>query len=430
MVANSYHIQHFVTTRLPVGRRRSGTAGTSCGGGLGAEACIHPPAGGHSRAVGRVKEALSARKEGITNRGCPNVPGNDGILDGQKQTQHGGIGPAPLRAAVGGGARMSGELAVGVVGVGTMGAHHARVYDELSGADLIGVADADPATARSVAEEYDTHALGKEQLLERADAVSVAVPTEFHAEVATEAIASDTATLVEKPFVTDPDRGRAVAARARRRGVPLQVGHVERFNPAVEALQDILPEVEPIAVAARRQGPPVDRTSSDSAAMDLMIHDIDILLTVADSPLRSVSAVSAHDGQHISAHLSFESGLVGTLTASRVTQEKIRDLAITAEDCQVEIDYLDRSVEIHRHSMPEFLVDGGDVRYRHESIIERPTIENGEPLKAELAAFVEAVRSRTEPAVTAEDGIRAAETALRVETAAERAEQLPAARPP
>jgi predicted dehydrogenase len=193
------------------------------------------------------------------------------------------------------------------------------------------------------------------------------------------------------------------------------VGHVERFNPAVGALREILPELDPIAVAARRQGPPVDRASSDSAAMDLMIHDIDILLTVAESPVRSVSAVAAGEGQHICAQLAFESGLVGTLTASRLTQQKIRDLAITARECQVDVDYLDRSVEIHRHSMPEFLVDGGDIRYRHESIIERPTIENGEPLKAELSAFVDTVREGTEPPVTAADGIRAVELARRVE---------------
>ena len=313
---------------------------------------------------------------------------------------------------------MNGEVAVGVVGVGAMGSHHARVYNELPGADLVGVADVDGSAARAVAGEYDTRVLDRERLLDRADAVSVAVPTELHAEVATAAIARETAALVEKPFVKDPDRGRAVEARARDQGVTLQVGHVERFNPAVEALQDILPEVDPFAVAARRQGPPVDRSSSDSAAMDLMIHDIDILLTVSDQPVQSVSAVSARGGQHVSAHLQFESGLIGTLTASRVTQEKIRDLAITAEDCQVEVDYLDRSVEIHRHSMPEFLVDDGDMRYRHESIIERPTIQNGEPLKAELGSFIDAVRTGAEPVVTAEDGIRAVETALRVEAAA------------
>lgn len=313
---------------------------------------------------------------------------------------------------------MSEEVAVGVVGTGSMGSHHARVYSELPAANLVGVADLDGAASRSVAEEYDTRVLEKERLLERVDAVSVAVPTSLHAQVAMEALERDTATLVEKPFVKDPNRGRAVAARARQRGIPLQVGHVERFNPAVEALQDVLPDVNPIAVAARRQGPPVDRSSSDSAAMDLMIHDIDILLTIATSPLRSVSAVSAHGDQHISATLEFESGLVGTLTASRVTQQKIRDLSVTAEDCQIEVSYLDRSVEIHRHSVPEFLVDNGDMRYRHESIIERPTIQNGEPLKAELGSFLEAVTDGTEPRVTAEDGIRAVETARRVEAAA------------
>lgn len=313
---------------------------------------------------------------------------------------------------------MSGPVSVGVIGVGSMGRHHARVYNELPAAEFVGVADKDEDVAAEVADRFETRVFGREDLLARCDAVSVAVPTAHHAPVATRAIEEGVAPLVEKPFVADLARGKQLAELADQREVPLQVGHIERFNPAVTALEAVRPEIDPIAVAARRQGPPVDRAGSDSTVMDLMIHDIDILLTIASSPVSSVTAVSAPDGPHITAQLQFEEGLIATLTASRITQEKIRDLAITAADCQVEVDYLDRDVRIHRQSVPEYLADDGDLRYRHESIIERPTIDNGEPLKAELTSFLEAVAEGRTPEVTAEDGLRAVELATRIEAVA------------
>lgn len=327
------------------------------------------------------------------------------------------------------GVAMTESLQVGVVGVGSMGQHHARVYNELPTTELVGVADTDREMAASVADEYGTHVRSRSELLQRAEAVSIAVPTAHHATVATEALENGTAALVEKPFVADIQQGQVLTARARKRDVPLMVGHIERFNPAVEALRDVLPEIEPIAIATRRQGPPVNRDGDDSTVMDLMIHDIDILLSIAAAAPERIAAVSASDTQHVAAQVQFGDGLVGTLTASRITQERIRDLAITARDCQVEVDYLDRSIQIHRHSMPEYLAHDGDLRYRHESIIERPTVDNGEPLKAELTAFIEAVQEGTEPPVTGEDGLRAVRIAQEIEQRAEEAVRATTARP-
>jgi len=155
---------------------------------------------------------------------------------------------------------------------------------------------------------------------------------------------------------------------------------------------------------------------------DLMIHDIDIVTTVSDAPVADISAIGIDDNAHVMAQLEFEDGLIATLTASRVTQERIRDLAVTAEDCQIDVDYIDQSVEIHRHSLPEYVTDNGDVRYRHESIIERPTIENGEPLKNELREFVTAVREGREPRTPATQGLRAVEIAHRIKDEAEATE--------
>ncbi|MFC3476455.1 Gfo/Idh/MocA family protein [Halobacterium litoreum] len=306
-------------------------------------------------------------------------------------------------------------LSVGVIGVGSMGRNHVRVYRELAETDLVGVADADREAAERVAGEYGTEAFATGDLLSRVDAVSVAVPTSAHAPLVADAIDAGVHVLVEKPFVADPEEGRALADAARDAGVTLQVGHVERFNPAVRTLASILPGLDVIAVTAERLGPPVDRDLDASVVSDLMIHDIDVACAMLDADPISVSASGTADGEYATAHCSFEGGVVASLTASRVTQQKVRRFAVTARECRVTVDYLDQSVEIHRSSTPEYVATNGDLRHRTESVVERPLVENGEPLKHELASFADAARNGTDPVVTAEDGVRAVELASCIE---------------
>ncbi|WP_115863541.1 Gfo/Idh/MocA family protein [Halorussus litoreus] len=306
-----------------------------------------------------------------------------------------------------------------VVGVGSMGRHHARVYSELPDVNLVGVSDVDEETARQVAEDHGTIPMDRDALLDAADVASICVPTRFHAEVAAECIDSGVDVLVEKPFVADPARGRQLIERAEEAGVTIQVGHVERFNPAIRALSDVVADLDVIAVDARRLGPPPEGRQLDrSAVLDLMIHDIDVVLAMLDGQPENVTAQGVKDNQYAAATLSFSDGTVATLTASRVTQERVRTLAITAEECRVDVDYVDRSVEIHRHSLPEYIEDNGDVRYRHESIVERPTVETGEPLKNQLESFVAAAISDAEPVVSGEDGLRVLELARQIDEAA------------
>jgi len=315
---------------------------------------------------------------------------------------------------------MTDRIRAGVVGVGSMGRHHARVYSELPGVELVGVADLDSERAGEVASQFDTHVRDQDELLSVADAVSIVVPTRHHEAVARAAIDAGTHLLVEKPFVDDEKAGRELTAAARESDLVLQVGHVERYNPAVQALEDVLADADPIAFAARRQGPPVDRDTGDSVVSDLMIHDIDIVCSLADAPVASVTASGIRDGGHVVAQLTFDDETVASLTASRVTQRRIRDLSVTAHDCHVEVDYLDQSVRIHRHSLPEYVATDGDVRYRHESVIERPTVETGEPLKNELSSFAESIRNGDAPETTGADGIRAVELATQIERALDR----------
>lgn len=310
------------------------------------------------------------------------------------------------------------QLPVGVIGVGDMGQHHARVYTETPGVDLVGVVDEDTERARSVATEYSTRELDRSTLFDRVEAVSIAVPTRAHASIAREAIDAGVGLLIEKPFVREPAVGRDLIERARERDVVLQVGHIERFNPAIRTLTDVLADLDVIAIDARRLGPPIDRDVDRSVAFDLMIHDIDILLSLLGTDPQSISAVGCRDNRHVTTTLQFGDGVVGTLTASRLTQQKVRECWITTSECLVVVDYIEQTVRIHRHSLPEYVESAGGVRYRHESITERPTVENGEPLKHELSSFTKAVKNGTEPVVTGVDGLRALELVRQIDTLA------------
>jgi predicted dehydrogenase len=304
---------------------------------------------------------------------------------------------------------------VGVIGVGSMGSNHVRVYQELPGARLCGVADADPGRAAEVAREYDTVAMARDDLLDAVDAVSVAVPTPFHYEVARDAIDHGVHLLVEKPFVQHPSDGRELIAAAEAVDVTLQVGHIERFNPAVEVLTKVVSGLDVIAIQARRLGPPVGRNVGDGVVLDLMIHDIDVLLSLVDAKMSHVDAAGTRNNQYVSANVCFENGVIGGLEASRLTQERIRKLSVTTTECQINLDYLDQSVLIHRQSTPAYVESEESLRYRNESVTERPLVETGQPLRRELEAFLRAVRSGDPPVVTGEDGLRVLELASKID---------------
>lgn len=308
----------------------------------------------------------------------------------------------------------SDRIAVGVIGVGSMGEHHARILSELPAADLVGVTDADFDRAEAVANRYGTRALSMDTLLERCSAVTVAVPTRAHEEVVTSCLEADTHVLVEKPIAHSVEAARRLAETANRAGLVLQVGHVERFNPAVRTARDVLEDLTPIAVDAQRLGPPIDRQGDRSVTTDLMIHDVDLVHWLLGTPPTVMSAAAGADGAYATATLR-NGPVIATLTASRVTQQKVRRLAITTEDCLVVVDYLEQSVTIHRDSYPEYVRDDGGTRYRHEHVLERPQVDSGEPLRLELEAFLESVHTGARPQVTPSEAIAALETVQSIE---------------
>lgn len=313
---------------------------------------------------------------------------------------------------------MTDTTRTGVIGVGYMGWNHARLYSELPTVDLVGVADRDQKRAVQAARKFDAEALPVDGLLDRVDAVSIAVPTQHHGDLIDACFDAGVHVLVEKPFVDDVDYGRALVDRSEATGLTLQVGHVERFNPAVTTLADIASHLDVIAFSTRRVGPSVDRQLTDSVALDLMIHDIDIVLSMVDAPLDELTSVSTAGGEHATAALRFENGVVADLTASRITQREERTVEVATETGCLVADCIDQSVAVHRSSPSVPASTNGHRLYQCDDVVERPRVRRADPLRRELESFVDVVTTGDEPLVGGRHGLRAVEVAQRVEAAA------------
>ncbi|MBI4637812.1 MAG: Gfo/Idh/MocA family oxidoreductase [Candidatus Rokubacteria bacterium] len=287
------------------------------------------------------------------------------------------------------------RVRAGVVGVGHMGQYHTLVYAEQWNVELVGVVDVDPARAAEAAREYGTRAFSDHrELIGRVDVASIAVPTEQHFDVARDLLEAGVSVLVEKPMTPTLEEARELFAVARRTGAALHVGHVERFNGAVQELKKIVDR--PILVESRRLGPFVPRVEKDTVVMDLMIHDIDIVLTLVDSAPRRLAAMgsSVHSAvpDVATVQIWFDSGTIATITASRATEEKIRTLAITQADAYIVLDYTDQDIQIHRRAAQEYTLNRESIRYRQASFVEHLFVHKDNPLKLEILDLIRAMR--------------------------------------
>src|SRR5437899_11744524 len=287
------------------------------------------------------------------------------------------------------------RLRAGVVGAGHMGQYHMLAYAELWDIDLIGVVDVDRERAKQVAAHYDTQALSDHrELIGKVDLASVAVPTEQHFQVTADLLEAGIGVLVEKPITPTLEEARELFAIARRTGTVLHVGHVERFNGAVQELAKIVER--PILIESRRLGPFVPRVQKDSVVMDLMIHDIDIVLGLVDARPRRLtafgSAVHSDVADVANVQIWFDSGTIATITASRATEEKIRTLAITQPDAYIVLDYLVQDIQIHRRAAQASQPNRESIRYRQASFVEHLFVHKDNPLKLEILHLVGAVR--------------------------------------
>jgi predicted dehydrogenase len=310
------------------------------------------------------------------------------------------------------------SVPVAVVGAGNMGANHIRVYDELPDAELVGVVEPDPDQAREIADQYRVPVVDRVADLEGARAVTVAVPNRLHREVAETCINEGMDVLVEKPLATTIEEAEAIVEVAAEAGAVLQVGHIERFNPAVEVLDEILKNEEIIALEAHRLGPFHEHLSDESVIFDLMIHDIDIIDSIVDSQVTYTNAVGANSRaeklDHVTANMMFENGVVGTATASQVTHGKVRNLTVTTQNVYIKLDYQDQNIVIHRRGVGQQMSVEGRTGYRTETVSETPFVPTREPLKNEIEHFLNRVHDREVPRVSGIDGVQAVERAVEI----------------
>jgi predicted dehydrogenase len=300
------------------------------------------------------------------------------------------------------------KIRVAVAGAGEFGRNHARVYREIEGADLIGIYDRDARRAAAVAKEFQTKVFATlEELRGRADAVSVAVPTIAHAEVGCRLMEMGLDVLVEKPMAVNLAEADALLASAKKNKRILQVGHVERFNPAVIAVEPILNR--PLFFEVHRLGVFTPRSLDVEVIYDLMIHDLDILLALVKEPVTEVKAVGIPvltdkvDIAH--ARLEFVGGAVANVTASRVSTERVRKMRFFQQHEYISLDYARRDALRVGVKKP-----GPQPEFGFQKL-EAPATE---PLRAELEAFVDATRTRKEPKTNGAAGRAALELASRV----------------
>ncbi len=297
---------------------------------------------------------------------------------------------------------MGDRVRVGVVGLGQWGRHHARILASMPGVVLAGVADVDAREASETAARYGTSGFTDfRELIGLVDAASIVVPTGMHYSVAREFIEAGVHVLIEKPIAATVEEARLLVDMGNRLGKTLLVGHVERFKPAVQHLREIVRD--PLFIQARRVRPfDPHRVMDVGVVLDLMIHDLDIALSLAPGRILEMGGVgvcvhNSHEDLAV-AHLTTEGGCRMTFTSSRVSAVKAVEIEITMPEMSVHLDYLRQVISIRR-------LDG-----RHE----RYALEGEEPLRAELAHFVSCARGEASPLVPGEDGLRALDVSHRL----------------
>ena len=301
------------------------------------------------------------------------------------------------------------KLRTAVIGVGYLGQFHAEKYAQLENSELVAVVDADPKRAEELAARLNTKAVTDyRQIIGEVDAVSIVVPTRYHFSVTKDFLDRGVHVLLEKPITTTLAEADELIALAKERGAVLQVGHLERFNPAVVALDGLL--TRPGFIESIRIAPFKPRGTDVNVVLDLMIHDIDIIQSIVKSPIKEIHSIGAPvftDVEDIAnARILFENGCVANVTASRISLKSERKMRIFQPESYISVDFQNRKVAVLRKGTGEMFPGVPDV------LTEERSFEQGDALKSEIEAFLSSINNGTRPVVTGEDGRRALETAL------------------
>lgn len=311
-------------------------------------------------------------------------------------------------------------LRMGVVGVGHLGQHHARIYHQLEGCRLAGIADIDLTRGRELAERYETSAFADfEELIPLVDAVSIAVPTSLHHQVASAFLSNGKDCLLEKPITSTLDQGRDLVEIAAGRNLVFQIGHLERFNPAILAVEDRISE--PMFIESHRIAPFVERGTDVDVVLDLMIHDIDIILSLVQSRVTKIDAagipVITTTIDIANARIEFATGCVANVTSSRVSMKRERKIRIFQKDAYFSIDYANSRINACQ-LQPKAAAPPG--MFSTEVVQHEIPCPKEEPLKSQLVSFINAVQTRGRPKVSGADGLEALGIAQRIKEAISR----------
>jgi predicted dehydrogenase len=303
------------------------------------------------------------------------------------------------------------RIRVGVVGVGYLGSFHAEKYANMAEVDLVGVADTNMPQAASIADKYRTTAHSTYQdLFGKVDAVSIVVPTPSHFAVAMDFLENDVDVLIEKPMTTTLEEADELIRFADSKGLIIQVGHLERFNPAVVALKDIIQK--PMFIESHRLSIYNDRGTDVSVVLDLMIHDIDIILNFVRSEVSEIRAagipVIAENVDIANARLEFQSGCVANVTASRISTKNERKIRLFQKDAYVSVDFTSREITVIRQNSKkdDGLIPGMEIK--------QLCFTKGDALEDEIKSFVKSVVNRKVPQVTGQMGRDALQIALNI----------------
>ena len=307
------------------------------------------------------------------------------------------------------------NVRAGVVGIGRMGEYHVGVLSEMQGVDIAGVVDVDSQRRKAIHDTFGASTYADcMDLIGKVDVAVVAVPTNMHYPVAKQLLNNGIHVLLEKPCANDLNHARELFQLAQDKNLTLHIGHIERFNGAVQELHKIVET--PIFVECKRMGPFTERIKDDGVVLDIMIHDIDIILNLIKSKVTTThvlgASVFSEKDDLVSAQLEFENGCIANIVASRASQNKIRTLSVTQKDSFVVLDYTDQEIYVHRKSSSEHQMSKGSLRYNQESLVERIFVHKDNPLKLELQHFIDCAKNGSPRNVAVNDELYSLEIAL------------------
>ena len=309
------------------------------------------------------------------------------------------------------------KIKVGVIGVGRMGTYHVGILSELPEVELATVVDTDSKSRKVIEENYGTPSFENyKDIYGKVDAAVVAVPTGLHFPIAKDLLNAGIHVLLEKPCANNLDHARELFQIAEDKALILHVGHVERFNGAVQELHKIVDS--PVFVECKRMGPFTDRIKDDGVVLDIMIHDIDIILNLIQSRVTKTFVLGASifstKDDLVNAQLEFENGCIANIVASRASQNQIRTLSVTQKDSFVVLDYTDQEIYIHRQSSSEHKLSKDSLRYKQESLVERIFVHKDNPLKLELKHFLDCATNGSPRKVAIDNELYSLEIALNI----------------